>query len=58
MADIVIQELCLGYQCRAANLAGAERGRCDCPCHDMTGAELDDFLALATGTPPPEVDRG
>lgn len=56
MADAVIQDLCLVYQCRAARFAGAERGRCDCPCHEMTEADLDAFLRFATGdtgTPPP-----
>lgn len=55
MADAVFQDLSLGYQCQAARLAGAERGRCDCPCHEMTEADLDAFLRFATGdtgTPP------
>jgi hypothetical protein len=43
----VIQDLCLGYQCREARFG--ERGPCDCPCHFMDDEELAGFLSLATG---------
>ncbi len=64
VADAVIQSLCLDYRCREANLAGAEPGSCDCPCHGMTGLEIEGFLALtnpqlmACAPKPSGVDRG
>ena len=49
-ADLdVIQDLCLNYECRDARLAGAEKGPCVCPCHDMNECELESFLEMSTG---------
>lgn len=49
MGNTVIQDLCLGYRCEDAQAFGAERGQCDCPCHEMVPEERVAFLRLALG---------
>jgi hypothetical protein len=53
---VTIQQLCLEYRCDEAQAYGAEGGRCDCPCHDMTEVEVTAFVkALRVPIPTPEV---